>query len=237
MGCPPTVLTCVVVPPPAETSWWLTMLQIFVPVATALLVAVLAYRYGLRADRSARVIEARLEVQRAALANGQQAFADYWASAYKLLRTGNMSNPDLTSKLEQTSIQVMVAYSQLQDRDLAEKISTWQHNIALLTAQATSTRTPMGQDELNRHYQEFVTLCNQLGSSLREVSSVPVEPNRLRWRRLRRRAGAKPLGRSVRGNDGRLTGRSCTARGHGLGSGACGDRPRLSNYCVPHEQC
>lgn len=151
------------------------MLQIFVPVATALLAAVIAYRYGLRSDREARITEARLEVQRAALADGQQAFADFWAAAYKLLTTGKLTNDSLNSAVETTSIQLMVSYSRLQDRQLAEKISTWQGKIAVLTAKATSTGNPMPVHEARVYYDEFVDLCNQLGSSLRELSYAPAE--------------------------------------------------------------
>jgi hypothetical protein len=202
MGCPPTVLTCVVVPPPPETSWWLTMLQIFVPVATALLVAVLAYHYSLDADLRAKITEARWDVQRRALADGQQAIVDHWNCAYKLLQTGDPSNSDITSKLEQTNIQVMVTHSRLRDRDLAGKIKTWQEDVAaLLSIQRTPARTRMPSDDLYACSQEFVALCNEIGSSLREVSSIAEKRHWLRRRRVARRPDATP-GRSIRSKDG-----------------------------------
>jgi hypothetical protein len=143
-----------------------------------------------------------LEVQRTALADGQQAIVDHWNCAYKLLQTGSPSNSDITSKLEQTGTQVMVSHSRLQDEDLAEKILAWQERVtALVDAQPTPAGTPMPWNELNAYSQEFIALCNEIGSSLRKVSSIDEKPHWLRRWRLRV-AQTPRVGRSIRSKDG-----------------------------------
>jgi hypothetical protein len=177
------------------------MLQIFVPVATALLAAVVAYRYSLRADQKARITEARLEIQREALAEGQQAFANFWISIYKILVTGNFTNDNLNVMVEQTSIQLAVTYSRLQDQRLAEKLSAWQDKIALVTTRVSSTGNPMPTDQARVYYDEFIDLCNQLGASLRELSSALIDatqhkPKLAKMPRFLRRGSAETGRRS-----------------------------------------
>lgn len=85
MTCPHSAVACATAIVP-ETAWWLSMLQIFVPVGSALALALLGYRFTLRSDLRAKGTEARLAIQRQALEEAQHALMTFWVSAAKLLR-------------------------------------------------------------------------------------------------------------------------------------------------------
>src|SRR5258708_32583562 len=150
------------------------MLQIFVPVATALLVAAVAYRFGVRTDREARFAEARLQIQRQAIENAQQALADYWFWGQKVFRTRSISDPDVVTGLERASTQLSVTYSRLQDRQLADGIIVWHKHITVRMGSVIESQPSYDEAKLIIHSEDihFLGLCNTLGNSLRDLSST-----------------------------------------------------------------
>jgi len=160
-----------------QTPWWLTMLQIFVPVATALLAAVVAYRFSLRGDREARFTEARLQVQRQALEATQNALADYWFWGQKALRARNLDDPDVVSGLEKASTALTVTHSRLQDRNLAESVLAWHTNVTVRIGAVAGSKTSYEEARrvISDENDEFNALCNALGNSLRDLSATPAE--------------------------------------------------------------
>lgn len=157
------------------TPWWLAMLQIFVPVATALMAAVVAYRFSVRGDREAKFTEARVQIQRQAIEDAQQAVADYWFWGQKAIRAGGISVPDIISGLEQASTQLAVTYSRLQDRQLADDIVDWHSHITSRIASITGS--PLSNEGARQliHAEDgpFLELCDRLGNSLRDLSATP----------------------------------------------------------------
>jgi len=121
----------VTVPQPA---WWLNMLQISVPVASALGLALLGYRIAVASDLRAKGTEARLKIERRAIEETQSALMSYWLSAAKLLRFPRQERAamqDLTFKMQDASAAITVGYSRLMDRNLADDLATWHYATSL----------------------------------------------------------------------------------------------------------
>ena len=83
--CAPNVLNYVVVSVP-RMPWWLDMLRIFVPVASALGLALLGYRFTLRSGPRSRRAQARPTIQCQLMDDVQQALKTFWVVAGQLLR-------------------------------------------------------------------------------------------------------------------------------------------------------
>jgi hypothetical protein len=177
MACPHSALACAIATVP-DTRWWLSMVQVFVPVASALGLALLGYSLTLKSDLRAKSIEARLSIERQALEDAQQALMTFWVSAAKLLRYSlpdRLERKDLLSKLEHASSAVMVAYSRLEDRQLASDIADWQHSTSLRLRSAEAVSTV----ELNDGHPEFVAISDRLGEQLRELTATGAKPRAL----------------------------------------------------------
>jgi len=190
MGCTPNVVTCVVVNIPA-TPWWLAMLQIFVPLATALAVAFLAYRFSVSQDRKTKNHEARLQIQRKALEDAQQALADYWFFAGKMLRSDNPNDTKLELGLEQAINQLTVALSRIDGRSLAKDVDAWREGVNQHLKSARKPSPLPGVKEKARerakeiiHNEDktFDKLCDDFGDRLRKLSPRPydLQPMRVR---------------------------------------------------------
>lgn len=170
MVCPHGVLACANATVP-DTAWWLSMLQVFVPVVSALGLAVLGYRFTLRSDLRGRRTEARLSIQRQALEDAQQSLMTFWGAAAKQLRTdyqARLDNKDLLFAMEDASAAVTVAYSRLVNRKLADDMADWHF------ATSKSLRSPAAwsQDEVAAAHASFVALSNRLGVGLRELTAI-----------------------------------------------------------------
>jgi hypothetical protein len=174
MTCPHSALACATANVPA-TAWWLSMLQIFVPVGSALGLALIGYRCTLRSDLQAKGTEARLAIQRQALEDAQHALMTFWVSAAKLLRYAlpeRLEKKELLSRLEEASSAATVAYSRLLDRQLADNVAEWQHSTSLLLQSPEALSSP----EVNAEHADFVALCDRLGERLRELTAVEPMP-------------------------------------------------------------
>ena len=147
------------------------MLQIFVPVCSALGLALLGYRFTLRSDLRARGTEARLAIQGQALEDAQHALMTFWISAAKLLRYAlpeRLEKKELLSRLEEASSAATVAYSRLLDRQLADSVAEWQHTTSL----RLQSPEALSSAEVNAEHADFVALCDRLGETLRELTAM-----------------------------------------------------------------
>jgi hypothetical protein len=147
------------------------MLQIFVPVGSALGLALLGYRFTLRSDLRAKGTEARLAIQRQALEDAQHALMTFWVSAAKLLRYAlpeRLEKKELLSRLEEASSAATVAYSRLLDRQLADNVAEWQHSTSLRLQPPGA----LSSVEVNAEHADFVALCGRLGERLRELTAM-----------------------------------------------------------------
>jgi len=145
------------------------MLQVFVPVGSALALALLGYWFTLRSDREAKATEARLAIQRRALEDAQRALMKFWLSAAKLLRFPQherLDKKDLLAAMEDASAAVTVAYSRLQDRQLADDMADWHY----ATAQHLQSSPPLSAVDVNARNPDFASLSNRLGERLRELT-------------------------------------------------------------------
>jgi hypothetical protein len=147
------------------------MLQIFVPVASALALALLGYRFTLRSDLRLKGAEARLTIQRQAIDDVQQALRTFWITAAKLLRVTQeerLRDTELLSKLEDAGAALTLGHSRLQDRQLADDMAEWHHatNVKVGSPQVQS------REAVSRAHQTFVVLSDRLGATLRELTVV-----------------------------------------------------------------
>jgi hypothetical protein len=175
MACPHSAVACAIASVP-DTAWWLSMLQVFVPVASALGLALLGYYFTLKSDLRAKSTEARLAIQRQALEDAQHALMTFWTCAAKLLRypfSERLERRDLVTGLEDASVEVTVAHSRLADRQLADDIAIWHFATSL---RLQSERAAQSADDVNTEHMRFVALSNRMGVALRELSAPDGKP-------------------------------------------------------------
>jgi hypothetical protein len=157
------------------TPWWLSMLQVFVPVVSALGLAVLGYYFTLKSDLRSKSTEARLNIQRQALEDAHAALSSFWNCAARLLRYPfemRLAQKELISKMEDASVGVTVSSSRLADQELADDMIDWHFAVANLL----TSRTGLSADEVNRQNAGFTAVSNRRGQALRELSATGEKP-------------------------------------------------------------
>lgn len=138
------------------------MLTIFVPALVALLVVMIGQAWAATSARQAQERTTWRTLQQDVLLETQDRLMELWVATAKLLR--GSAREDLQTTLQEASARITVLGSRIADRQLADDLAKWHHEMALevTRVRGEGVRT---QAQVQEHHQQFLALVDRLGSS------------------------------------------------------------------------